>query len=50
MVLAAAKGWSLVERSVAQRLTFLTGLHTCDLLVLDDFLTTPITGRPPPSY
>ena len=45
MVLAAAKGWSLVERSVAQRLTFLTGLHTCDLLVLDDFLTTPITGE-----
>ncbi|WP_454119433.1 hypothetical protein [Microbacterium lacticum] len=50
MVLAAAKGWSLVERSVAQRLTFLTGLHTCDLLVLDDFLTPRSPGRPPPSY
>lgn len=27
------------------RLRFLEALHSCDLLVLDDFLTTPITGE-----
>ncbi len=27
------------------RLRFLEGLHSCDLLVLDDFLTTPISGE-----
>ncbi len=27
------------------RLKFLQGLHACDALVLDDFLTTPITGE-----
>ena len=32
---------AVYHRQDAQRLTFLTGLHTCDLLVLDDFLTTP---------
>ena len=36
---------AVYHRQDAQRLTFLTGLHTCDLLVLDDFLTTPITGE-----
>ena len=30
------------HRQDAARLAFLTGLHTCDLLVLDDFLTTPV--------
>ena len=33
------------HRQDAARLAFLTGLHTCDLLVLDDFLTTPIPGE-----
>lgn len=28
-----------------QRLDFLTDLHNCDLLVLDDFLTIPVTGH-----
>ncbi|MGJ0205196.1 ATP-binding protein [Leucobacter sp. gxy201] len=27
------------------RLRFLEALHTCDLLVLDDFLTTPISSE-----
>jgi len=36
---------AVYHRQDAQRLTFLTGLHTCDLLVLDDFLTTPIPGE-----
>lgn len=36
---------AVYQRQDATRLTFLTSLHTCDLLVLDDFLTTPITGE-----
>ena len=36
---------AVYHRQDAARLAFLTGLHTCDLLVLDDFLTTPITGE-----
>lgn len=35
---------AVYHRQDAQRLSFLTSLHTRDLLVLDDFLTTPITG------
>jgi DNA replication protein DnaC len=36
---------AVYQRHDAQRLAFLTGVHTCELLVLDDFLTTPITGE-----
>jgi len=36
---------AVYQRQDTQRLTFLTGVHTCELLVLDDFLTTPITGE-----
>ncbi len=36
---------AVYQRQDAQRLAFLNGLHGCDLLVLDDFLTTPITGQ-----
>lgn len=39
---------AVYPRQDAQRLTFLTGLHTCDLLVLDDFFTTRSPERPPP--
>lgn len=35
---------AVYHRSDPERLRFLTGVHTCDLLVLDDFLTTPISG------
>ena len=35
---------AVYQRHDAQRLAFLTGVHTCELLVLDDFLTTPIAG------
>ncbi len=33
------------QRADAERLRFLNELHACDLLVLDDFLTTPITSE-----
>lgn len=36
---------AVYQRQDKQRLDFLTGVHTCELLVLDDFLTTPITGE-----
>lgn len=36
---------AVLGRSDPARLRFLTELHNCDLLVLDDFLTTPITGE-----
>lgn len=36
---------AVYHRADAERLKFLTGLHSCDLLVLDDFLTTPITSE-----
>jgi DNA replication protein DnaC len=36
---------AVYHRQDKQRLVFLTSLHACDLLVLDDFLTTPITGE-----
>ena len=34
---------AVMDHSSQQRLDFLTDIHNCDLLVLDDFLTTPIT-------
>ena len=34
---------AVYHRSDPERLTFLRGLHDCDALFLDDFLTTPIT-------
>lgn len=36
---------AVYQREDAARLTFLNALHSCDVLVLDDFLTTPITGE-----
>lgn len=33
---------AVMDHASQQRLDFLTDLHNCDLLVLDDFLTTPI--------
>ncbi|MBP1325041.1 DNA replication protein DnaC [Leucobacter exalbidus] len=36
---------AVYDRSDAARLKFLDGLHTCDVLVLDDFLTTPISSE-----
>jgi DNA replication protein DnaC len=36
---------AVYQRHDKHRLEFLTGVHTCELLVLDDFLTTPITGE-----
>ena len=36
---------AVYHRTDPQRLTFLASIHTCDLLVLDDFLTTPISGE-----
>lgn len=36
---------AVFPRADAQRLRFLDELNACDLLVLDDFLTTPITGE-----
>ncbi len=35
---------AVYQRHDTARLTFLTAVHACDLLVLDDFLTTPITA------
>src|SRR5699024_5842011 len=35
---------AVLDRADPARLRFLGELHNCDLLVLDDFLTTPITG------
>ncbi len=35
----------LLDPTTHQRLDFLTDLHNCDLLVLDDFLTIPVTGH-----
>lgn len=34
---------AVLDANPQQRLDFLTDIHNCDLLVLDDFLTTPIT-------
>lgn len=36
---------AVYHRNDAARLKFLDGLHACDLLVLDDFLTTPISSE-----
>ena len=36
---------AVYDRSDIARMKFLNGLHTCDLLVLDDFLTTPISSE-----
>ena len=36
---------SVFHHTDPARLRFLTDLHSCDALVLDDFLTTPITGE-----
>lgn len=36
---------AVYPRTDPGRLRLLTDLHTCDLLVLDDFLTTPVTGE-----
>lgn len=36
---------AVYQRQDTARLAFLNALHGCDLLVLDDFLTTPITGE-----
>ncbi len=36
---------AVYQRQDTRRLAFLDSLHACDLLVLDDFLTTPITGQ-----
>lgn len=36
---------AVYHRSDIARMKFLNGLHTCDLLVLDDFLTTPISSE-----
>lgn len=36
---------AVYHRTDPQRLAFLAQIHTCDVLVLDDFLTTPITGE-----
>lgn len=36
---------AVLDRADPTRLQFLGKLHNCDLLVLDDFLTTPITGE-----
>lgn len=33
---------AVMDSSSQKRLDFLTDLHNCDLLVIDDFLTTPI--------
>ncbi|MGM7672211.1 ATP-binding protein [Microbacterium sp. A93] len=35
---------AVLNRSDPERMKFLAGIHTCDLLVLDDFLTTPISA------
>ena len=35
---------AVFQQADAQRLRFLDDLNACDLLVLDDFLTTPITS------
>lgn len=35
---------AVYQRTDPARLAFLAGIHTCDLFVLDDFLTTPISG------
>lgn len=34
---------AVMDHNSQQRLDFLNDIHNCDLLVLDDFLTTPIT-------
>ena len=36
---------AVYQRADTARLRFLDGLHACDVLVLDDFLTTPITSE-----
>lgn len=36
---------AVYHRTDVHRLAFLNALHACDLLVLDDFLTTPITSE-----
>jgi DNA replication protein DnaC len=36
---------AVYQRHDSQRLAFLTGVHTCEVLVLDEFLTTPIAGE-----
>lgn len=36
---------AVYDRSDIARMKFLNGLHSCDLLVLDDFLTTPISSE-----
>ncbi len=38
---------AVYHRKDAHRLRFLDTLHACDVLVLDDFLTTSITGETP---
>ncbi|MEV4902870.1 ATP-binding protein [Citricoccus sp. NPDC055426] len=35
---------AVLNRADPERMRFLAGIHTCDLLVLDDFLTTPISA------
>ena len=36
---------AVLEPTSQRRLDFLTDLHNCDLLVLDDFLTTPVAAH-----